>query len=832
MRTMAIRKPNTVPGPGALLPLRLALAMQLVISGLVYTGAVALPALWATQARAETTIGDAKRVRVNIPAGPLSDALNRFSAKAGVYLSGDGNLTAGKHSAGLQGEFTVSEGLSALLRGTGLSYRLNGNNTVTLLGSEAGAPMLAPITVVEAIRTATTEGSGNYTANAISTFKGTQSLRRTPQPVTVITRQALEDRALIDMHDVLSATPGVTVDYTDSERVTYYSRGYQIDSLQIDGARIDQGGSIFIQPDMAVLDRVEILRGSAGLLKGTGNPSATVNMVRKKPTQAFQASAKATYGSWERKRIEGDISGSLVRSGRLRGRLVVVSDQKEFFQKAREEDRKVFYGVFEMDLTDRTTLTAGYQYTGLDATGSWGGLPANVDGTQLDLPRNTYLGADWNQWNRYNQQVFTELNHYFQNGWHLKASATDTRFRMEDEGFKQTYFSAASTTNPYLMNVSTSIYDGDASDQRFYAVVADGPFSLLGRQHELVVGADSQRIRTTATSGIWNPNVLTNVDIRDWDPYHGIAEPYANITTQGRVSYTHQQGAYGTFRLSLTDPLTAIVGARLTWWDFEVPADPDSDYDINNELTPYFGLVYDISEAFSVYASYTDIFQPQDDYKADGSLLEPIVGEDYEAGIKGEFYGGRLNTTLAVYRINNVGQAVEDASSPDPCLPYYSNGHCRIADGETQSEGWELEVAGEILPGWHILAGYTNNRTEHVRDDNPDNIGEPIRSADPRHLLRLFTTYDFDNRRQGLTIGAGVQARSDTYTTGQAGVKYRQSGYAIYNLMASYDFGQGTRLQLNANNIFDKEYYIKVGSGVNNYYGDPRNYMVSLQVSY
>ncbi len=806
----------------------LALAIQLSVTGLAWAGATTLPALWSAPAQARTT--DAARVRVDIPAGPLSEALNRFTERAGVYLSGDSSLTAGKRSPGLSGEFTVREGLDALLQGTDLGYRVEADDTITLV--KAGGNVLAPVNVHDVALTPMTEGSGGYTANAISTFKGTQSVRRTPQPVTVVTRQSLDDRALLDMHDVLSATPGVTVDYTDSERVNYYSRGYRIESLQIDGGRVEQGGSIFIQPDMATLDRVEILRGSAGLLKGTGNPSATVNMVRKKPTEAFQASAKATYGSWERQRIEGDISGALIPSGRLRGRLVAVSDDREFFQDARQEDRKVFYGVLEMDLTDRTTLATGYQYTHLDATGSWGGLPADFDGSQLDLPRDTYLGADWNQWNRFNEQLFLELDHYFDNGWHLEASATKTRFRMEDEGFKQTYFEPASTTNPYLMNVSTSIYDGDASDQRFYSVTADGPFRLFGREHELVVGADHQRVRTRGTAGIWTPNVLTNVDIRDWDPYHDIPEPYANVTTSGRVDYTRQHGVYGTARFSVTDPLTVITGARATWWEFEVPSDPDSDYDVDKELTPYFGLVYDLNGTYSVYASYTDIFQPQNEYNAGGSLLDPIVGKDYEAGLKGEFRDGRLNVTLAAFRINNEGAAVEDAGSPDPCTPYYTNGHCRVADGETQSEGWELEIAGEVLPGWQLLAGYTNNRTEYVEDDDPDNIGDPIRTADPRHLFRLFTSYNLNQRPQGLTVGGGVRAQSDIYTTGAGDVKYRQAGYAVYDLMASYDFGNGVRLRLNANNILDKEYYKKVGSGVNNYYGDPRNYMASVEVRY
>src|SRR5690606_34764476 len=126
------------------------------------------------------------------------------------------------------------------------------------------------------------------------------------------------------------------------------------------------------------------------------------------------------------------------------------------------------------------------------------------------------------------------------------------------------------------------------------------------------------------------------------------------------------------------------------------------------------------------------------------------------------------------------------------------------------------------------MAGYTNTQTKYVRDGNQANLGQPIRTLDPRHLLRLFTTYRFPGALQGLTIGGGVQAQSSSYAAGR-GLEARQGGYAIYNLMAAYDFNKNVRLQLNVNNLFDKVYYRKVdATGISNYYGDPRNFMVTL----
>lgn len=769
-----------------------------------------------------------------VAAGPLLPAINQFASEAGIALTFDANALQNETSPGVQGRYTVDEGLRRVLAASSWQARRSANGAYVLERKPAprssGDVTLAPVTVT-ASSMASTENSGNYGGHTTSVFKGETSIRQTPQPVTIISRQFIDDRDMPDLHDVMQNTPGVTVDYTDSERVTYYSRGFQIDSLQIDGLNVYQSGSTFIQPDTAVLDRVEVLRGAAGILRGSGNPSATVNLVRKRPTPEFQAGVKLMTGSWDRNRVEADISSPLNESGSLRGRVVAVLDNKDFFQDAREEKRRVFYGVLEADLTDNTTLTASFQHTELKATGAWGGLPRDFDGSSLHFSRDTYLGAAWNHWNRYNQQASLELEHRFDNDWKVKASAANTRFRYFDGGFKQSYITRASTTNPYLYNVTTSVYPDSASDQNALALVADGPLTAFGRKHHLTVGLESNYTRTTGSSGYFNLGPLSNIDIRDWDPYTSYPEPTdetAGTYYEATNNIVKQQAAYAVGRISVTDPLTVLLGARATWWDYKVPGDSDSNYSIDREITPYVGLIYDLNDNFSLYSSYSEIFVPQDAYDATGNLLDPITGEDYEAGLKGEFLDGRLNFSASVFRINNTGRAMDDANSANPCLPNYPNGYCKVAGGKTRSQGWELELTGEITPNWHIMAGYTNTQTKYVRDASDTNIGQPIRTLDPRHLLRLFTTYRFPGTLHGLTIGGGVQAQSSTYATSQ-GIEARQGGYAVYNLMASYDFNENVRLQLNVNNVFDKVYYRKVdATGISNYYGDPRNFMLSL----
>lgn len=699
-------------------------------------------------------------------------------------------------------------------------------------GTDASDSVLPVVTVTGTMERTTTEHARSLGSRNATVFKGVESLRDIPQPVTVLTRQFLDDRALLDLHDVLQNTPGVSVDYTDSERVTYFSRGFQIDALQIDGLTVNQGGSAFIQPDTAVMDRVEVLRGASGMLRGSGNPSATVNMVRKRPTSQFQASAALTLGSWDRRRLDADVSGPLNAAGTVRGRVVAVTDKKDFFQKAREEERKVFYGVLEADLGPRTKVTASLQRTDLDATGAWGNLPGNLDGTPLNLPRDTFLGAAWNRWNRDNQQAFAEIEHRFDNDWSIKVNAAHTRLHLKDNGFKQSYFTRpAGATNPYLMNVTTAQYTGANSEQRAYGVTANGPFTLLGRKHQLVVGGESLRTEAVDSWGQGNLYQVNNVDIRTWNPYTSYAEKDVPITGSGTPAYTRQQGAFAVARLSLADPLTAMLGARASWWNYKIPTTPASNYTIEREITPFAGLVYDITKQLNAYVSYTEIFTPQNVKGASGAILDPIRGEDYEAGLKGEFLGGKLNASVGIFRINNTGRAIEDASTINPCLPYFTSGYCRVAGGKTESKGWEMELSGELMPGWQVMGGYTNTHTRYIVDSTKANIGQPLRSIDPRNQLRVFSTYRLSGALKGVTVGGGAQLQDDAYVTSGA-LTSRQGGYAVYNAMLAYRINERYALQVNVNNLSDKVYYKKFApTGIGYYYGDPRNVVVSLRAS-
>lgn len=806
----------------------LARALHAAILGLALSTAAS--SAWA----ADAPPASEQRQHWRIAAGPLDMALDQLARQAGVSLSYSEADVRDKRSPGIDAEADVQQALDTLLYGSGLRGQTQAPGAFVLVpqGDSSDALDLGASSVIGSRLGGVTEGSGSYTTGSVSIGKAPQSLRRTPQSVSVLTAQRMQDQQLTDLTQMLYQTPGVVVDYTDSERVNYYARGYRIDAIQFDGMRIDQnsGAGNFIQPDAATLDHIEVLRGASGMLRGSGNPSGTVNLVRKRPTREFQASGSYTLGSWNAQRYVADLSGPLVEGGAVRARMIAVHDDKDFFQDTKMERKSVFYGVLAADLSDATTFTTGLEYSELDATGAWGNLPSNVDGSAMDLPRDTFLGANWARWDRTNTHLFAELEHHFSNDWNLRLNAARARFAYKDHGFQQTYIYRAGS-DPYEFAVSGTVSDGGGETlQDNLGLTLDGPFSLLGREHRLIIGAERSHIdHTGIESGfVTYPGTI---DIRGWDP-SSIPHP----SDFGPIAYspqdrseTTQSGAYATADFSLSERLNLMLGARLSWWETEAVAGFDgsvSEYRVNREVVPYAALVYDLGDNLSAYASYTEIFAPQNAYSTSG-LLDPMTGEVYELGIKGEFYQGRLNSSVAVFRTNLVGQGLEDQGSPDPCLPYYQTGHCQVAGGKSRSEGFEVEVSGELAPGWQLSGGYTYTETK-VLKDNGSGEGQPLRSTDPKHLLRLFSSYQFGGNLQGWTVGGGVQAQSDNYARSGTS-RSEQGGYAVYNAMLGYRINQHYSLQLNGNNLFDRRYYQKVGSGVNYYYGEPRNFALTLR---
>lgn len=783
------------------------------------------PALASALSLCLSTYVLAAPVNFDLPAQPLSSALTQLSATSGMRVIFDAQSVAGKQAPAVRGSLEPAQALNQVLAGSGLSASVNGNTAqVSLLGSNDGTLTLGEVNInaqSSLAGAATTEGTQSYTTGSMSTAtKLPMSIRETPQSVSVITRQRIEDQGINDLQDLVRSAPGLTLNKTGSDRQSFEARGFQIDNIMYDG--LPTTTSAFTQDtitsaDMAIFDRVEVVRGATGLMTGAGSPSATVNLVRKRPTDTPQMSISASAGSWDRYRTEVDASNKLNDSGTLRGRVVAAYEDNNSFVDVRETQRQTFYGILEADLTDATTWTIGASKQREDKTSDWGSLPSGPNGEDLHLSRSTFLSNDWSYWDQDNYTLFSDITHRFDNGWTAKLAGA----KMWSEA--DTFSSYLSYVNGTLNQYSGQYFNKDT--QTNLDASLSGPFQLLGQEHELFLGASRRQEKFDQVGGWWGAATPVN-------PYnfgHNIAKPSITDRNPYASRYTQtEEAVYGGARFNPIDPLHVIIGGRVSWYEYESRSS-DNTYKVTREVTPYAGVIYDLNDTYSVYASYTEIFKPQTERDVSDSVLEPMTGESYEIGLKGEYFDGGLNASVALFDMTQQNRAY--ALDPNPTSCQSQNRTCYGAAGEVRSQGIDAELSGALTPNWQFSASYVYLLSEYVKDANATNEGKLFAPQQPKHLFKAATSYQLTGDLSKWRVGADVYAQSDTYRRVGTGHS-EQDAYSVVGLMAGYRFDEHWDARVNLNNVFDKKYWdgIPNGSG-GGVYGDPRNLMFSVKWS-
>lgn len=692
---------------------------------------------------------------------------------------------------------------------------------------------LSAITVTDQMDSATTEGTGSYTTKeAAAATRIPLSLRETPQSVVVVTRQRMDDQQLNSVQGVLESTPGIASYQSDSERTSFYSRGFLINNIQYDGIPTIVGstvnGSGIGSLDTAFYDRVEVVRGASGLLTGTGNPSAAVNLVRKRPTREFSAVASLGAGSWDTLRGMADISTPLTEDGRIRARMVGTYQDGNSYIDGYKPQRKSFYGIVEANLTPNTVASLGYDYQGVTPKGStWGGLPLWFsDGTQADYSRSQNYAQDWSHWDNTLKTAFAQIEHHFDNNWTLKAVANQYRTEFDAELLGLIGRPDRATglgSYPYGAYPAALASQG-RSRQNTFDVMASGPFEWMGRQHDLVVGAMSSS-RTASQEDI-APFYAGVTPVNVYDLQRVFPRPHfeamTSIPTNTRIK---QSGVYSAARFSLSEPLKLIVGGRFSSYEIDDNAGRASlHYKKSSEFTPYAGVTYDLNQTYSAYVSYTGVFNPQTDYRdGNGNVLTPSKGKTKEIGLKGEYLDKRLNASVSLFEttLDNTAQMLAGTYTPSGSQAYQG------VDG-TESRGIELDLQGELSRGWNLSAGIAHFT---AKDAN----GVRLNSQIPRTTAQLFTSYQMQGEWSKLTLGGGVKWQSRFYkapNTGTSTLGGEQSAYALVSLMARYAISKNANVAVNINNVFDKKYALQKGDFDTVSYGAPRNVMVTLDYRY
>lgn len=792
-------------------PASLLLATRMIIASLP----LAAPALAFAQQQVQA---------FDIAPGPLGEVLGRYAQAAGAPISFESRQVAGLTSPGVKGQFSVAEGFAQVLRGTALLARTSEDGfQLESLPVTDGSMHLEATNITSNQLGTITEDSGAYTPGTIATAtRLVLTPRETPQSITVVTRQVMDDLGLDNLDDVMRHTPGITVSAFDTDRNNYYARGFSIENFQYDGIPTTRNSAYSAGQtlsDTAIYDRVEVLKGATGLLTGAGGPGGTINLIRKKPTAEFKGHAELGAGSWDNYRSELDVSGPLTDTANVRGRAVAAYQDKHSFIDHYQRKSSVYYGIMEIDLTPDTLLSVGADYQDNDPKGSsWSGSSPIYDslGNRISTSRSFNNGAEWSRWEQYTRTAFATLEHSFANGWVGKA-----QFNHQLNGYYAPLGSIQGRPNATtgLTSVYGNKYTGETTTDSA-DVYFSGPFSLFGREHGLVIGGAASKAHWKGKS-YWSPVYTNNVhDFWSWDgdsiePDWGQPNGYTDQTTW-------QTGGYITSRFSLSDDLTLMLGTRLA--NYKMTGTDDTRE--TGRLVPYVGTIYDLNEQLSLYASYTDIFLPQTYYRdRTNKILEPDEGQNYELGIKGEFLNGRLNASLAYFEVHQDNRPEsDDAYNANPTNPDLFDAYYGIT---ATTKGFEAELSGELAPGWNLLSGYTH---KIVRDQH----GDKVSTWEPQDQLNFYTTYKLQGPLERLTVGGGARWQGQAWQVVNNRAKgtmekFAQDDFWLVDLMARYKITDNLSATVNVNNVFDKKYYTNVGFYTSVSYGDPRNVMLTTR---
>lgn len=684
-----------------------------------------------------------------------------------------------------------------------------------------------------------TEKSGLYTTKQMNTATGLElSIRQTPQSVSVISNRLMKDLNLHDAKDALGYATGI---HTTSELGAYrfMSRGFEIDNIQEDAlaspAASSAQGSLNTAKELSELifyDRVEILRGVAGLTQSNANPGGTINLIRKKPTKDFQAILGLSAGSYSRYKGSFDVSGALNSSKSVSARIIGSLSASNSFKDIVSEDRGAIGAAVGFDIGDSSVFNTGVIYQKTSETPDIYGVPAiDKNGDRLNLSPKSYFGAKWSRRVFEKINSFSEFTHYINDDLSVSAKLnyTTSKGKLKFGQFWNNF------------GVRRQKYD-TTSDEINLKLETMGKFELFGNEHDMFLNSQISRDKFTGDDRWAELRPLTGFDIKNFN-HDAIAEPNWNSPALHLKHYLKmdQRSFSGGVRLNLTDSLHLLTGGRFSEvryanesYNLLLNTKSPEEKLSNSKFTPYAGLTFDVAKNHSLYVSYAEIFKPQMSKNAKNEFLKPVKGSNYEAGLKSEFFEGNLNSAISFFQTIQENKAI-----PDPNL-YPSK--FWVSEGKVRSRGVDVEISGKASKNWQIFAGYTLNKSIYLQDEKtnptlaPHSKGENATTYIPRHIFRFYSSYN-PPMFKSLSVGAGMRYQSKTgsyYKTG-FGAAPEQKAYALFDANINYKINKNFDVNFSIKNITNKKYFLNSmirSANMHNYYGEPRNLMLTVNYAY
>jgi iron complex outermembrane receptor protein len=661
------------------------------------------------------------------------------------------------------------------------------------------------------------ERSDSYTRSNASTATRTQTpLRDIPQSIQVVPQSVLQDQRVSRVSEALRNVSGVQVDDSFGGTLDRINiRGFQADVFLENGFRRSSFGGRGIS-DTELIERVEVLKGPASVLYGNIEPGGVINIVTKRPQELNFKALSLSGGSFGLFKPSFDLTGSLNESGALLYRLNGLYEYNDGYRDyAQDVNRFVLSPSITWQIGDRTTLDAQLYYSS-ERRPFDRGIPAIGNGIP-DVPYNRRFQNDDALATTDEFSISYQLKHQFSQDWtlnhefrYLSVDTFDFRIDnwiIDDSGILDRRWRS----------------NDDYRESYFLGANIVGNFITGSVKHTLLAGVDWSQLAQGGTQRRLpdDPSFFINIFTLEGDP---ITKPSLSEMTNVVRDNLDKETLVGIFlqdQISFTDNFKMLAGVRLDFYETENIFNGSASNVNATELSPRVGLLYQPTPEISLYTSYSQAFTPNIfDLTASGDPIDPEISKQIEFGVRGEFLDSKLIANLAAYNLVKQNVAAVDPDNPDFAIPV----------GEITSEGIELDIAGEITPGWNIIASYAYTDAAVSKDtsfypagNRPDNVAENTAS--------LWTNYTFqEGDWQGFGFGLGIFSVGERF--GDFENTYRIPGYVQTDAALFYG-GETWKAALNFKNLFDTR-YIRYSEGFreSNTPGDPFTVVGSFSMEF
>lgn len=773
----------------------------------------------------------------NIPAQPLTDALNAFIAASDWQVGFPAGLAKDARSSAVHGNYTPQQALQRLLSGSGLSYRLTGINTVALekaLQSKADATTLAAMTVKgKRVNDLNDPYSTDYKrSNAGTATKTDTPIMETPMSTQVVPRAVIQDQQAVQVGDAVKNVSGVFPDFTWGG----YGEGFMIRGFSSNsgGSYLDGFRWPVSRLSLANMERVEVVKGAASNLYGRIEPGGMINVVTKRPQANPYYALEQRFGSYDFYQTLGDATGALNKDGSLMYRLNFEYLDKKSFRDFAFTDRVLVAPSVTWKISDRTQLDLDFMYSNEDTLEDHGVIASLTTRRPVDIPISTFLGEP--STDKSNTEIYytgLSLKHAISDNWAVRA-----KFNMQQRSALDLQHPGTPGLNEATGMLNRAFFGGDSgSDTYFGTIDVTGKFSSWGVKHDVLAGLDHYSVTGDVSSYFFGPAIFGGPiqPINIYNPVYGQSglNLAARQKSQFMSSETDWTGVYFQDQITLFDKLHILGGGRYDWATQangsafganKSPADAAANLKgVDNErFNPRVGLLYQPWQWLSLYGNFVESLGASNAaIGVGGNVLQPETAEQYEAGFKTEFFDKRLMSSVAFYNLTKQNMAVAMVGTP------FSQ-----AIGEARSQGVEIDVTGKVTDGLNLIATYAYTDAVILKGNN---AGKRLWNV-PRNAGSLWAKYDLQQEAlRGLSVGAGAYFQSQK--EGDVANSFELPGYGRLDALVKYQLPVAkakTTLQFNVENLLDHRYYAStVGwspAFVNP--GAPRTFMGSVKVEF